>query len=129
MTPDVCVCMQLFVHPIIQAKMDTLLPSRPTFTLHILLEATDKGCMIASIAELPDCQVEAETRTEALAAIQKLVSDRLSQVEVLSLEVSAKEAVQENPWIEFIGMFEGDSEFAEMSAQWRAEREQHHDGV
>ena len=52
------------------------------------------------------------------------MSDRLSSVEVLPLEISLKEPVRENPWTEFIGMFEGDAEFAEMAAQWQAERDQ-----
>ncbi|WP_339385968.1 hypothetical protein [Calothrix rhizosoleniae] len=31
--------------------------------------------------------------------------------------------VADNPWTEFIGMFEGDDEFAELTAELRAERE------
>ena len=60
-----------------------------------------------------------------------VVGDRLKNVEVLLLEVSMKksdrekkEPDKENPWMEFIGMFEGDAEFAEMMAQWRVERGQ-----
>jgi hypothetical protein len=30
---------------------------------------------------------------------------------------------RENPWTEFIGMFEGDAEFAAIAAELRAERE------
>jgi hypothetical protein len=104
--------------------MDIMLSSTSAFNLHVLLEQTETGRTIASIAELANCQVEADTRKEALQAIQELVSDRLSSVEVLPLEISLKEPVRENPWTEFIGMFEGDAEFAEMAAQWQAERDQ-----
>jgi hypothetical protein len=62
-------------------------------------------------------------------AIQGLVSDRLSKVEVLPLAVSLNRPRQENPWTEFIGMFEGDAEFAEMAAEWQAEREQDADDL
>jgi hypothetical protein len=31
---------------------------------------------------------------------------------------------QENPWTDFIGMFEGDTEFAEVAEQCQVEREQ-----
>ena len=41
---------------------------------------------------------------------------RLANIEVLTLEVS------NNPWTEFIGMFEGDKEFADLAAQLRTER-------
>jgi hypothetical protein len=103
--------------------MSTLLPSKVDFNFHVLLKQTDSGRVVASIAELANCQVEAETRNEALVAIQALVGDRLSDVEVLPLEVSLKGVEGKNPWTEFIGMFEGDTEFAEMAAQLRAERE------
>jgi hypothetical protein len=102
--------------------MSTLLPSNADFNFHILLKQTDSSRVVASIAELADCQVEAETRKEALVAIQALVGDRLSDVEVLPLEVSLKGIEAENPWTEFIGLFEGDTEFAEIAAQLQAER-------
>ncbi len=102
--------------------MSTLLSSKADFNFHVLLKRTDSGRVVASIAELANCQVEAETRKEALVAIQELVGDRLSDVEVLPLEVSLKGVEGENPWMEFIGMFEGDAEFSEMAAQLRAER-------
>jgi hypothetical protein len=99
--------------------MNIELSSTAVFNLHVLLEQTASGRSIATIAELANCQVEADTRKKALEAIQKLASDRLSKVEVLPIEVSLKESARENPWAEFIGMFEGDAEFAEMAAQWR----------
>ncbi|MEL7315500.1 MAG: hypothetical protein AAFN08_11145 [Cyanobacteria bacterium J06559_3] len=98
--------------------------STADFNFHILLEQTKTGRTIASVAELANCQVEAATRQEALTAIRRLVSDRLSQVEVLPLSVSLQESDSDNPWTEFIGMFEGDAEFAAIAAEWRAEREQ-----
>jgi hypothetical protein len=39
---------------------------------------------------------------------------------VLSGEVAIE---QENPWTEFIGIYEGDEDFAQIAAQLRAERE------
>ena len=73
--------------------------------------------------------MEANTRQEALVSIQKLVQQRLSQVEVLPLDIAIEESSQENPWTEFIGMFEEDEDFAEISAQMRTEREQDTDLV
>jgi len=104
--------------------MDIVLSSTAAFNLHILLKQTEAGRTVASIAELANFQVEADTRTEALTAIQALVSDRLNNVEVLPLAVSLKQSDRENPWTEFIGMFEGDTEFAEVAEQCQVEREQ-----
>ena len=38
-------------------------------------------------------------------------------MEILTLEVS------NNPWTDFIGMFEGDEDFAQMAEELRTERE------
>jgi hypothetical protein len=109
--------------------MSILSSSRPALNFHVLLEKSEAGRTIASIAELANCRVEADSRKEALVAIQELVSDRLSNVEVLPLEISPTQTVEENPWTEFIGMFEGDAEFAEMANQWRLERLQDEDDL
>ena len=63
--------------------MNIVLSSSAALNLHVLLKQTETERIVASIAEFANCQVEADTRKEALAAIQKLVSDRLSNVEVL----------------------------------------------
>jgi hypothetical protein len=109
--------------------MNSLYSFSPALNFHVLLEQNAAGRTIASIAELANCQVEADSRKEALVAIQELVSDRLSNVEVLPLEISPAQTVEENPWTEFIGMFEGDAEFAEMANQWRLERLQNEDNL
>ncbi|NEP10779.1 MAG: type II toxin-antitoxin system HicB family antitoxin [Symploca sp. SIO2C1] len=101
--------------------MNIVSSSTVALNLHVFLEPTETGQIMASIAELANCQVEANTRAEALVAIQELVSDRLSKVEVLPLEIPLKDPERENPWTEFVGMFQGDAEFAEMAAQWQAE--------
>jgi len=103
--------------------MNIVPSSTQSLNLHVLLEETQTGQIIASIAELANCQVEANSRAEALVAIQKLVSDRLNNIEVLPLEVSLEAPGKENPWTEFIGIFKGNAEFEQMAAQWQAERE------
>jgi hypothetical protein len=91
--------------------------------LHVLLEQTPTGHTLATIAEISGCQVEAPTREAALAALQTKLSDRLSKIEVLPLTIPTLQPAQENPWIEFIGMFKGDEEFAEIANELRAARE------
>ncbi|WP_248277153.1 type II toxin-antitoxin system HicB family antitoxin [Brasilonema octagenarum] len=95
-------------------------------SLHVLVERVESGYFMASVPELPDCVALAQTReeaicaersSEAIAALQEKLRVRLLNIEVLTLEVT------NNPWTEFIGMFEGDNEFAELAAQLRAERE------
>lgn len=85
-------------------------------SLHVLVEQAESGNFIASVPELPNCIAEAETRDTAIASVQKQVQVRLANIEVLTLEVA------NNPWTDFIGMFEGDKEFAELAQELRTER-------
>lgn len=87
------------------------------FSLHVLVEQLEPGHFRAWVPELVDCVVSAETREAAIAAVQEKVTARLKNIEVLKLEV------QKNPWLDFIGMFEGNKDFEEISAQLLAERE------
>lgn len=94
-------------------------------SLHVLVEQASEGHFIVSVPELPDCVAEAETRSDAfpfgvaegIAAVQEQVRVRLANIEVLTLEVA------NNPWTDFIGMFEGDDEFATLAQELRTERE------
>ncbi|MBD2037966.1 hypothetical protein H6F76_23740 [Leptolyngbya sp. FACHB-321] len=56
-----------------------------------MLKKTEAGRTVASIAELANFQVKADTRTEALTVIQALVSNRLKNVELLPLAASLKQ--------------------------------------
>ncbi|MDJ0621250.1 MAG: type II toxin-antitoxin system HicB family antitoxin [Calothrix sp. MO_192.B10] len=86
-------------------------------SFHVLIERVESGYFMASVPELVDCVASAETCEAVIAAVQEKVRARLANIEVLTLEVA------NNPWTEFIGMFEGDDEFAELAAELRAERE------
>jgi hypothetical protein len=86
-------------------------------SLHVLVERAESGYFTASVPELVDCTAEAPTREAAIAEVRDKVKARLANIEVLTLEVA------NNPWTEFIGMFEGDDEFAQLAEELRAERE------
>jgi hypothetical protein len=101
------------------------LPSvnRNHLNLHFLLRSTEAGQIVASVAEITDCQVIAATKEEAIAQLQAMVRDHMAQIEVVSFEFPLdSRAERENPWLEFIGMYEGDADFAEIAAELRAER-------
>ncbi|GAA6620056.1 type II toxin-antitoxin system HicB family antitoxin [Scytonema sp. NUACC26] len=85
--------------------------------LHVLVERLDSGHFIASVSELADCVAEAENREDAIAYVREKIKARLANIEILTIEVS------NNPWTDFIGMFEGDEEFAELAEELRTERE------
>ncbi|MCF2151305.1 type II toxin-antitoxin system HicB family antitoxin [Desmonostoc muscorum LEGE 12446] len=101
-------------------------------SLHILIEQASSGHFIASVPELPNCVAEAENRSDAfpfgvavraasrregIASVQQQIKTRLANIEVLTLEVV------NNPWTDFIGMFNGDDDFADIAQELRSERE------
>ncbi|MBX9254888.1 type II toxin-antitoxin system HicB family antitoxin [Desmonostoc muscorum CCALA 125] len=101
-------------------------------SLHILIEQASSGRFIASVPELPNCVAEAENRSDAfpfgvavragsrregIASVQQQIKTRLANIEVLTLEVV------NNPWTDFIGMFNGDDDFADIAQELRSERE------
>lgn len=57
-------------------------------SLHVIVERLDSGHFKASVPELIDCVVSVETREAAIAAIQEKVTDRLKNIEILTLEVA-----------------------------------------
>lgn len=92
-------------------------------TLHLLVEKTKDGRSKASVLELPDCAVEAATEEQAIELLQQSVRDRLAETQIKKLEIPLEAKIErENPWLEFIGMYEGDADFAEIAAELRSER-------
>jgi predicted RNase H-like HicB family nuclease len=103
-------------------SLSTTLPQSATVKLHILLDFSAQGQAIASILELPNCQVEAPTREQALENLKKLLQTRLAQKEIIPLEIQLPQSETENPWLKFAGVFKDDPDFAEIAETLRAER-------
>lgn len=104
-------------------------PTPQSLTLNLMVERTENGRSVASVLELPSYQVEASTEEQAIAELRQMVISRLAKVKIMPLELPLAQLAQINPWTEFIGMFEGDAEFAELAAELQAERELNMDNV
>ena len=76
---------------------------------------------MATVVELPTFQVTANTRQTALDKIQQLLTERLASAEVVPISVPSEK--DENPWLTFGGIFEGDSDFEEIVQDIQIERE------
>ena len=94
-----------------------------------MIEQTASGRSVASVLELPSYQVEASTEEQAIAELRQMVISRFAKVKIMPLELLLAQLAQTNPWTEFIGMFEGDAEFAELAAELQAERDLDMDNV
>ncbi|MDZ7960614.1 MAG: type II toxin-antitoxin system HicB family antitoxin [Aulosira sp. DedQUE10] len=79
----------------------------------VLVEAKE-GRYQATVWGLPEFQVFAQTREEALNNLHELVNTRLQNVEIVTQEIEASKS--EHPWMKFAGMFKDDPMFDEVLA-------------
>jgi predicted RNase H-like HicB family nuclease len=103
------------------------IPPPESMKLNLVLEKIAGGRSLARVMELPDCQAEASTDEQAIAQLQEIITQRFAKARIIPLEIplelSSIPPVRENPWLEFIGMFKGDEDFAAIATELRAERE------
>lgn len=79
--------------------------------------------MVTSLQQLdslPGCQATATTKEEALQNLSQLLTQRLANAEIVSLEIEP--AKKEHPWMKFAGMFKDDPQFDEMMEYIEQER-------
>jgi predicted RNase H-like HicB family nuclease len=97
----------------------------------LLLQTLDSGKIIASVLEIPDCQAEAATREEAIAAIDTDLQQRFRNLEVLPIEISIESHEttsnvvnpSNQPWMDFAGIFKDDPYFEKVMQTIQAERD------
>ncbi|AFY57016.1 hypothetical protein Riv7116_4597 [Rivularia sp. PCC 7116] len=80
----------------------------------ILIEAKENGYQ-ATVWGLPDCQVFATTKEEAINNLHELMKNRLQNVEIV-IQETEKPITKEHPWMKFAGMFKDDPMFDEVLA-------------
>jgi hypothetical protein len=98
---------------------------------HFLIEENPEGQVVATVAELTDCQVTADTQADAIAKLEQKLHERFTKITVVPFTMSVNSSVEplpENPWTEFMGMYKDDPVFAEIAAELRAERGLEHLG-
>ncbi|VXD11064.1 type II toxin-antitoxin system HicB family antitoxin [Planktothrix paucivesiculata] len=99
-----------------------LSPSLPV-KFHILLDRSNSTQIRASFIELPNLQVEAATREEALENLKTLLYTYSDKLEIIPFEIEeVSPQKSENPWLKFAGVFQDDSDFAEIAKSLRIER-------
>ena len=91
-------------------------------TYKILLENTAEGKASATVLELPDCRVTAETTGAALIEVKQQLTQRLAKAEVVSIEMPTANQPAEHPMLKFAGIFKDDPDFAAVVAAMRSER-------
>ena len=74
--------------------------------IDVFVERIGKGRFRATSGGPLRARVEARTRDAAIAKLKKQVGKQLRNGELVSVELAAP--TQQNPWIEFAGMFKDD---------------------
>ena len=87
--------------------------------LPIWLESLFEGQISAWAVGLPDCKVVAASQEEAIAALQKVLLNRMSNIKILSLPI--REA--ENPWLPFYGILKDDLLFNDWADRFWDEKQ------
>ena len=72
----------------------------------ILLERHSDGTYEASVPATPQLAERGESRTAALAAVERAIQTKLHDVELIDLEIPAPTA--RNVWLEAAGLFADD---------------------
>ncbi len=85
----------------------------------ILIEAKEGG-YYATVWGLPECQVFAKTKEEAINNLHELMENRLKNVEGVTQEIEIPE--KEHPWMKFAGKYKDDPQFDDMLADIEAYR-------
>lgn len=85
----------------------------------VLVEEKEGGYQ-ATVWGLPECQVFAATRENALLSLHELVKTRLQNVEIVTAEI--EEPKSEHPLMKFAGMYKDNPLFAEVESHIKAYR-------
>lgn len=89
-------------------------------TYNAVVESDQGKRYRATVLGWPDCTAAGATREQALARLRELVVKRLSEVEIVPLEIDLPETA--NPWVRFAGMFQDDPLFDEVVQEMEADR-------
>ncbi|MGB8699539.1 MAG: hypothetical protein WCD18_09000 [Thermosynechococcaceae cyanobacterium] len=74
-----------------------------THAFDVLIKPETEGKVSATVLGLPEYRATGSDRTSALAALQKLLTETLSQAEIVSIDVAVPQP--ENPWLKMAGRF------------------------
>ena len=78
----------------------------------VLIEKKGENKVTATVLGWQDCQTEGRNKEEALNKLRQMLTTRLQQTEIVSLEIELPQ--REHPWIKFAGMYKDNPLFNEV---------------
>ncbi len=86
-------------------------------TFQIFVQHRPDQAYVASVIGIPDCVAEGSTREEAVAKAKEVLSQLLTQGEVVSVEMDNVAHTQaDNPWLKISGKYKDDPSWDEFQA-------------
>ena len=96
--------------------------SLATSALQILLESLPDGQFAAWALALPDCRVVADSREEAIDALEARLEERRGSIEVIELP-GVRTTLEDHPVMKFAGIFKDDPDFVAWHDRFWAEKQ------
>jgi hypothetical protein len=90
-------------------------------TVNVLVKIEQGDKVSATVLGLPEYRVVSSDRSSAIAKLEKLLAETLSDSELVSLEVEMP-SKQEHPWRKFAGMYKDSELFESVLANIEANR-------
>jgi predicted RNase H-like HicB family nuclease len=92
--------------------------------LTLVLTQQASGTVTASALEIPNCQVEAETREMAIANLKILLAQLLETFEIVPVRIPLSHSLPvSNPWSDLAGVLKDSQYFDEVMEIIQSERE------
>lgn len=82
--------------------------------INVIVKQMPDGRTVAMVPGLPELDVKAQNRVEALAQLQQNLETRLADAEIVTLPIKLPRLQQRNPWLEMAGVFKDDPQFDQM---------------
>jgi hypothetical protein len=89
------------------------------FTL--LVKTMPSGQVEASVLEMPSCRVQADSRDSAIEALRFNLAAEIQYAEVVNCQMLIRGA--KPSWLKFAGIFEHNTDFAEIVDEIQAQRD------
>jgi hypothetical protein len=100
----------------------TSLISSPITTLQAVVETLPDGHFAAWMSALPDCRVVAESRAEAIVALELHMEKRLGSIEVIEMPIEST-PLAEHSLLKLAGVLKDDADFAAWHDRFWAEKQ------
>jgi predicted RNase H-like HicB family nuclease len=90
----------------------------------VFVQSFPNNGFVAAVIGMPDCLAEGQTKEEAVANAKRALQSRLSEGEIVTIDVDPSPGLEDNPLLKHFGRFKDDPTFDDYLADIEAYRRQ-----